>query len=312
MATKGFENKDSKSDRPQDGKQSGGANIDVLGLLMQHKDIQKGINDVNQTVQNAVAGLQQLFGQADKSHEKTAAQNKTHEEFKRGSLLNAGTHDHIQRGALAGRLVHNEAPHHNPSHISAFLLKRLHERETTHHAPEATQQQVAFQSLQSDRQPIVFSPNEQFNQQERGTDWQEANFAARRSTADVTLAVFRPVASALPGSEFNPNTGADEQMLKQQGLPYTRSIDRDIPGVWHVVHGVMTRNPEKFHSQMSQVGQGPFHATARANDGHHHQQGNLPYGGFQQHARINYYQAENNYYKPQRQLPYGGFRRYSS
>lgn len=79
------------------------------------------------------------------------------------------------------------------------------------------------------------------------------------------------------------------------GLPYTRSVDKDMrPFFEHVVRPIVMRQPEKFHSQMS----GESHAT------------NLPYGGFQHYSRMphnNYYQAEHNNHEQNQHLPYGGF-----
>lgn len=70
--------------------------------------------------------------------------------MKRGSLLNATHQDNHKHGVLLGRLTHNEtAAHHNPSHLSAFLLKRLHEREAQpqHAEPMSfNQQPIAFET----------------------------------------------------------------------------------------------------------------------------------------------------------------------
>lgn len=278
---KGFENKDSKSEKTDGHKQSDSPTFDVLSLLgmPSAKDIEKGVKAAIDTAGHAVDGLKHLVSQAE---QKPQADN----EIKRGSLLNAPHQDAHKHGVLLGRLTHNEtAAHQNPSHLSAFLLKRLHERQADN--------QHAEKPIQFDQQPIAF--DQQQPQEIRGTQWQEANYSFRQATADVVLQAAKPLASLAPGADLNPNLGADEQRLKDMGLPFTRSVDKDMRSFSeHVLRPIAMRQPEKFHSQMS----GESHAT------------NLPYGGFQNYSHMphnNYYHAENNYHGQNQHLPYGGF-----
>lgn len=294
---KGFDSKDSKHEKIEGGKQSGGSTFDVLDLLGMPKDMKNNIKNAMTNVEHAVDGLKQLVGQAEKheampapadSRKTTTADN--HHDFKRGTYLNATSHPHADHPLMA-RLVHNETPNQNPSHLSAFLLKRLHERQQQSNTDFPQQATQFAQPMQFEQQPRQF---QQVPQESQGTQWQEANLSFRRTSADAVLNVARPLAAMAPGADLNPNLGADPEMLRRQGLPYTRSIDRDIDGVFdHIVRPIVTRQPEKFHSQMS------------------HQQGrhaDLPYGGFQQYAQPNYYRAENNYHQNQQHaLPYGGF-----
>ncbi|MBX9771656.1 MAG: hypothetical protein K2X29_09810, partial [Candidatus Obscuribacterales bacterium] len=160
--SKNFENKDSRSERSEGGKNSGGSPFDVLSLLGMPKDIQKAVDGLKHLVEQAGKHGEQKPAVAD-THKATA--NDGHQDFKRGSLLHAETPiDHHQKGVLVGRLTHNETPHHNPSHLSAFLLKRLHERTAQHHNPDVMQQP------QLDQQPMTFN---QQPQEQHPTNWQE-------------------------------------------------------------------------------------------------------------------------------------------
>lgn len=291
--SKNFENKDSKSERSEGGKQSGGSPFDVLGLLGMPKDMQNGIKSAVHNVEQAVDGLKHIVELAGKhSEQKPAtveahitAANDGHQDFKRGSLLHGEVHnDNHQQGKLLGRLTHDETARPNPSHF-AFLLKRLHEREAQHHNSDVVQQ----------LQPMAIDQPQP--QEHPATNWREANYAFRQNTADITLAGAKVLASGVIGAELNPNLGADEGKLRDMGLPYTRSVDKDMkPFFEHVIRPIMTRQPEQFHSQISNRGQ----------DNHH---SNLPYGGFQHHVQPNYYRADNSYYhqNQQQHLPYGGF-----
>ncbi len=270
--SKNFENKDSKSEHTEGGKQSGGSPFDVLNLLSSFKQI---VEQVGQHGHEKPA--------AGEPH-KTAS-NDGHQELKRGSLLHGEVHsDDHKRGVLLGRLSHNETPHHDPGHLSGILLRRLHQNSEHQDVP---QQQIAQQSHQFEQQP----------QEHPANNWREANYIFRQNTADVTLAGAKVLASGVIGAELNPNLGADEGKLRDMGLPYTRSVDKDMkPFFEHVIRPIMTRQPEQFHSQMSNHGQDTHHS-------------NLPYGGFQHHVQPNYYRADNSYYhqNQQQHLPYGGF-----
>ncbi len=308
MASKGFENKDSRTEKQEGGKQSGGPNFDVLGLMKMHKDIEKNVGQ-------AVDGLMHLFGQAEHANHKD-----NQPDFKPGSLLHAAeqnqkhvltghlshnetlhstdTHASFPRGALLNRLKHNEATHPNPSHLSAFLLKRLHERE----APHPTQGNIQQHSFQFEQQSML--TNQQgFDQQlaqnpqpSEAPQWRQDMYNARRDLAQTTMDAAVPVVSAMPFNEFNPNNpNVNRAELAAQGLPFTRGVQQDFDGVMeHVVKPVMERRAEKFQSQMSNIGHGPFHSyghSSRVSDNYYQSQHNqLPYGGFK--SNISYYRRE--------------------
>lgn len=319
MTSKGFENKESKTERQASAHLSG-PNFDVLGLMKMGKDIEKNVGQ-------AVDGLKHLFGQSEQANNKD-----THQDVKRNSLLQASEQN--QKHVLTGHLSHNETPHtldthvsfprgtllnrlkqetaqHNPSHLSAFLLKRLHERESAH----PTQNNIQQQSFQLEQQSM-HTHQQGFDQQvaqnpqpSEAPQWRQDMYNARRDLAQATMDAAVPVVSAMPFNEFNPNNpNVNRADLAAQGMPFTRGVQQDFDGVMeHVVKPVMERRAEKFHSQISNVGHGPFHAVGRPAEYHPSQ--HLPYAGFQQHTSYvrrdgNYYQAQNQ----KQQLPYGGFR----
>ncbi|MBX9879141.1 MAG: hypothetical protein K2Y22_11840 [Candidatus Obscuribacterales bacterium] len=306
MASKGFENKDSRTEKQEGGKQSGGPNFDVLGLMKIQKDIEKNVGQ-------AVDGLMHLFGQAEQ------ANHKDTQDFKRGSLLNAGEHGNDQKKVLTGHLSHNESvhagqdqhhlrgallnrlkhdgpTHQNPSHLSAFLLKRLHEREGRH----PTQATIQPQSFQFDQptpinQQSFDQQSAQNPQRSEAPQWRQDMYNARRDLAQATMDAAVPVVSAMPFSEFNPNNpNVNRADLSAQGMPFTRGVQEDFNRVMeHVVRPVMERRAEKFQSQMSNVGHGSFHsyASSRVSDNYYQGQHNqLPYGGFK--SNISYYRRE--------------------
>lgn len=283
--------------------------------------------DIEKNVGQAVDGLMHLFGQAEQTNNKD-----THQDFKRNSLLQASEQN--QKHVLTGHLSHNETPHsldthasfprgallnrlkhqteqHNPSHLSAFLLKRLHEKEAHH----PTQSNIQQQSFQFEQQPMIINQQglgEQAGQNPQPSEapqWRQDMYNARRDLAQATMDVAVPVVSSMPFNELNPNNpNVNRAELAAQGMPFTRGVQQDFDGVMeHVVKPVMERRAEKFHSQISNVGQGPFHALGRPAEYHPNQQ-HLPYAGFQLHT--SYVRRDGNYYQAQQhkqQLPYGGF-----
>lgn len=307
--SKGFENKDSKSEKAEGGKHAGGPTFDVLQLLgmPSAKEIEKSVKS---TVEQAVDGLKNLVGQAEK-HEHAATDKhpnfppgsllkaaNTHHDFPRGTYLKAHTQNHDH--PLMGRLVHNETrgetPHPNPSHLSAFLLRRL--RENSNQAQQLDQQPMQFE--QQFNQQIAQQPAPFEQQETQGNQWQEAKYNIKHAASETLLeTVAKPLASIAPGADLNPNLGADENQLRQMGVPMARSVFRDKERLDQVIHGVATGHAEKFQSQIQHFqGGGPFHAYSQrhSNISEHnyyqqsHQQP-LPYGGFQSH--ISYYRRSS-------------------
>ena len=313
MATsKGFESRDSKSEKGEGGKQSGGPTFDVLHLLgmPSAKDIEK---NVKSTVDHAVDGLKHLVGQAEKHEQKQTAAN-THRDFPRGSLLRASEHHDFQRGSLLnahtknhdhplmGRLTHNETAHQNPSHLSAFLLRRLHQNDNQaqmHAQSDQQPMQFNLQATRFEQQPVQFENQpmsfDQQNQQAepQGNSWQEAKYNIKHAASEAVLDyIAKPLASMVVGSEYNPNLGADENRLREMHLPFVIPLGKHKERLDKVIHGVATGHAEKFQSQIQHFqGSGPFHSHA------------------QRHSNA----VEHNYYQQsQQQLPYGGFQSHMS